>query len=463
MSGQSRSCLALLALIAFAGVPADPPAARFDEWKFDVLHRKNGRRAQGLLVEETPLTVRFRYVIQRPGEPTRAFPATTFARAEIDRIERLGPEDRQVLQNRLQSLDAQLKDEAARMGSLKLRPIPWGQDGQRAGLAYGSEQFALRSGATEDTVRLVAVRLEQIYAAYARVLPPRTFDDQPTKILLIPSLAEYRELLQSRGRNLANPALYDAARDEIVCACELDSLLAQKGKVQRKHQQVLERLRQEEAELIRQYKGKVPAKFLKPIKEYRQQVEQANKENEKHFQAATQRSFQVLYHEAFHAYLANFVYPASEGEVPRWLNEGLAQIFETAIIEAGEMRVGHADLDRLTRVKAAVRKQDLIRLPELLNSGGRDFLVAHANDRAVSDRHYLAAWALAFYLTFERHKLGTPELDEYTRACKRGADPLEAFQTFVHQPLPQFEKAWHQYLLELRSDGSTDKPVERRE
>src|SRR2546421_330770 len=82
--------------------------------------------------------------------------------------------------------------EAARMGSLKLRPIPWGQDGQRAGLAYASEQFALRSGATEDTIRLVAVRLEQIYAAFARVLPPRTVDDKPTTILLMPSLAEYR-------------------------------------------------------------------------------------------------------------------------------------------------------------------------------------------------------------------------------------------------------------------------------
>ena len=41
--------------------------------------------------------------------------------------------------------------------------------------------------------------------------------------------------------------------------------------------------------------------------------------------------------------------------MPRWLNEGLAQIFETAIIEAGELRVGHADAERLARVKEEIR------------------------------------------------------------------------------------------------------------
>jgi len=33
--------------------------------------------------------------------------------------------------------------------------------------------------------------------------------------------------------------------------------------------------------------------------------------------------------------------------VPLWLDEGLAQIFETALVEAGELRVGHAERSRL--------------------------------------------------------------------------------------------------------------------
>src|SRR6516225_9397706 len=60
-----------------------------------------------------------------------------------------------------------------------------------------------------------------------------------------------------------------------------------------------------------------------------------NVKNDGLFKEATRHLFQTLYHEAFHAYLVNFVYPPEDGEAPRWLNEGLAQIFETAIVEAG--------------------------------------------------------------------------------------------------------------------------------
>ena len=450
MSARSLAAPLLFVMLAHAA------AARFDAWKFDVLHLKNGRRVQGLLVEETPQAIRFRYVIQRPGERTSAFPATVFTRAEIERVEPLLPEDRQLLRHRLHAIDERVKNDKEREKSLELRPVPWGNDGPARGLEYASEQFTLRSNAGEDTVRRVAVRLEQIYAAYARVLPPRTFEARPTAILVVQSMAEYRTLLKAQGRNFSNPALYDTARNEIVCASDLKQLDDQLKEVRLSHEQLLARLRKDEAELNRLYKNKVPAKFLQPIKDTRQQIERTNQENEKRFRDATRQFFQVLYHEAFHAYLANYVYPPAEGEVPRWLNEGLAQIFEKAVFEAGEARVGHADPDRLKAVKSAVRKQELIRLPELLTSSGRDFLVAHATDREVSDRHYLASWALAFYLTFERRKLGTPEFDRYTRACKGGANPLEAFQSLVNQPLPQFERAWHAYLLELRHDGTKE-------
>ena len=86
-------------------------------------------------------------------------------------------------------------------------------------------------------------------------------------------------------------------------------------------------------------------------------------------------------------------------KVPRWLNEGLAQIFESAVAEAGELRVGQADPARLARVKRALqqtRKPDcLVSVADLLKARPRDFVVAHASGKQVADRHYLAAWALA--------------------------------------------------------------------
>ena len=148
------------------------------------------------------------------------------------------------------------------------------------------------------------------------------------------------------------------------------------------------------------------------------------------------------------------MYPPPAPGPPRWLNEGLAQIFETAVVEAGELRVGHADRDRLARVKDAVRKGQMVPLSKLLRSNSGDFLAAHAADREASGMNYLTAWAVAFHLTFERNMLGTPYLDRYFGALARKADPDTAFDDLVGQTVPAYEAALHQYLLQLQPDGT---------
>ena len=129
-------------------------------------------------------------------------------------------------------------------------------------------------------------------------------------------------------------------------------------------------------------------------------------------------------------------------------------MFETAVVEAGELRVGHADRDRLARAKEAVRKGELVPLERLLRSEPKDFLAAHAGDRPATDAHYLTAWGLAMHLTFERPLLGTPLLERYFRALADGADAGIAFADLVRQPLPGYEAAFHQYLLQLQPDGT---------
>lgn len=443
-----------LLLLALAQA-AEPP--HVEDWKYDVVRLKNGRELRGLVEEETPRAVRFRYIKRSPGSPTVVF-TTSFEPREVRQIERLSPEDRAGLAARIRALDRTGEGENALMEDLELRSVPWGKGG--SGLSYTSDQFVLVSNAREAVVRRAAVRLEQIYAAYMRFLPPRYPAGKPTRILLVHSLAEYRELLRGQGQDLLNPALYDPARNEVVCASELEWLGDELERISKAHAERWKKLCESETEYRRFFKGAELARWLAPVLKTRKQIKEADRANEEAFQRATERLFRTLYHEAFHAYLATFVYPPAEAEVPRWLNEGLAQIFETAILEAGELRVGHADKDRLARVKAALRREELVPLPELLRSGARHFLVAHGTDQEVSNRYYLASWALAFHLMFEQRRLGTPELDVYVRAAKAGADPLEAFQKLVHQPLEEFEKAYHQYLLHLRSDGSVARPGE---
>jgi hypothetical protein len=453
---RSLSAWTCGALIALALVlPAAEPRTPVSEWKFEVLHQKNGRILKGLVLKETADAIEFQAVLQAPGRPTHTV-FTRFSPEEVARIDRLGGRDRETLAARLKALDPGGEGEKRWMRELELKRVPWGQDGKQA-LSYPSDHFVLISDAREDIVRRAAVRLEQIYGAYARFLPPRRSSADPTTIRLVQSLAEYRAMMRGEGRDLLNPAFYDPAGNRIVCASDLERLGDQLQRAEEHHRQVLEDLKHQEAELRRLYDGKVPAGLMAPIQKTRKQVHDAEVGNRIKFDKETPRLFQLLYHEAFHAYLANFVYSPAEAEVPRWLNEGLAQIFETAIVEAGELRVGHADAERLARVKTAVRRGELTRLTDLLRSGPRQFLVVHASDQRGSDRAYLTSWALAFYLTFHERLLGTPRLDAYVHALKRGADPLVEFQRLVGKPLPQFEKEFHQYLLDLRADGTVKK------
>jgi len=447
----SRSCVGILALVLWCFLSI---ARADEEWQFDLLRLKNGTTFPGMLLEENGNTIKFRCVRRSPGSPTVVI-TTSFNRHEIDRIEKLDAKNREILDGRLKALDPTGKGESTRMEYLELEAVLWLKDGDPPGLRYGSEHFVLISNAREDIVRRAAVRLEQIYAAFGRYLPPRRQNGKPTTIYLVRSLDEYQVLLTNQGRNIFHPALYDAQRNQILCASDLQRLGDELEHVRKKHRQILDQLKDNEADLNRLYKGKIPAAIREPIQNKRQEIYNANVKNDGLFKEATRHLFQTLYHEAFHAYLVNFVYPPEDGEAPRWLNEGLAQIFETAIVEAGELRAGHADPERLGRLKAIGRKGEFLALGELLESGPKNFLVNHTSDLKISDRYYLHSWALAFYLTFDCRLLGTPGMDQYIQSLKRGTDPSEAFQKLVGMPLGRFEKEFHRYVLKLRPDGST--------
>jgi hypothetical protein len=452
--------LCALLIVALAAPGSAQPPSTTETWKFDVIYLKSGRRVQGLLLKETPSLIAFQPVIQEPGKPTRPAPFTSeYEPGLIDHIDRLEPDERKRLSERLAALAI---SEAEAVKSLRLEPVPRGPGGE-AGWRYRAQHFILLSDAREEIVRQAALRLEQIYAAYSRILPPRRPQAQPTEIRLIASEAQYQEMLKSQGRNLVNPAFFDAARNRILWDCDLQRLSDARDRKRKEHEQLRERLNKQEAEWSKVYHGRIPADLLKKLAGDRQKIDQADTDIQRRFDDARQRFYRILYHEAFHAYLANFVYSPSDCDVPRWLNEGLAQIFETALLEAGELRVGHADPDRLARVKESLRKDEPVSLNELLHSGAEQFLVGHGSDRLAADRHYLASWALAYFLTFQRHKLGTPEMDEYVRTLKHGADPVEAFRALVKEPLPEFEEELHRFLRCLRSDGTTGALLNRPE
>ncbi|MFL5342166.1 MAG: DUF1570 domain-containing protein [Gemmataceae bacterium] len=450
---QSVSAVVLLLCAALAR--ADNPApTQAQAWKFDVVTLKTNppRVLVGLLGDETPRGVRFRVVQRNPGRPTLIFP-TLLKRDEIAQIVRLGEEDRKLLQERIQEIEQNAPEaEKERLGALELQPIVWaGKPG--AGWRYTSDYFDLSSNAPEEIVRRAALRLEQIYTAYSRLLPPRHQGGRPTAVLLLTNVADYNRMLLEQKQPFLNPAFYDPAGNRIVCASNLDELGRSLAAVRQFHQRMRADLEKHEVEYAKLYKGKELTKMLQPIAEKRRELNAADVRNNQIFDQATKFLFATLFHEAFHAYLASFVYPPP-GELPRWLNEGLAQIFETALLDGADLRVGHADAARLGRAKDALKKNELVPVADMLKSGPKQFLLVHVGDKQVSDRYYLTAWGLAQYLTFERRLLGSAALDRYVEALRDGRDVRKAFEELIGQPLPQFETDFRRYLQLLQLDGS---------
>lgn len=463
MATPSLSRLPILFALLLPFLLPGAAAAQGDDWKYDVVILKANRKVlRGLLVDYTDSApqVEIRVVVRKPGERTRV-ETHIYERKEIESVELLDDRDRELLLARLKALDVTGKELAERIRKLELERVPWDRDGKKQAFRYEGTHFVLVASVNEDLFRRVAVRLAQVYNAYSRLLPPRQHTARPTSLLLAGTLLDYQAILRERGHNFFNPAFYDPLRNEIVCGSDLERLGAQLEAARKEHQKLRDDLKLREIELAKVYKNRVPRELLRPVNEARAQIKAAEEANDKLFQEATRLLLQRLYHETFHAYLGTFVYPADQDELPRWLNEGLAQIFETALFEADEVRIGHADPERLRRAQAALANGDLVPLHELLRSGPKQFVVAHASDRQTSDRFYLTSWALASYLAFEHKVLGTAALDAYARATHRKDDPVEAFCRLLDRSpsrLPQLEREFRAYVQHLRTNGTVARP-----
>jgi hypothetical protein len=386
---------------------------------------------------------------------------------QIADIQRLDPQERQQSRERFEQFINRGRVEAARLDNLPLERI---NEGNQDAWRYRGEWFTLESHTSEALTRLFVTRLEQLFTAFLRVLPPRTSRQGELRVVVFGASESYQALARSLGAPVQNAAFYHPARNLVAAGSDLARLSAQLRQIQSQHDALrteLERLRKELPQRLERRRAQLAAATIsesdrrksmssyssqlnKEISAREKKLQEYDRANEAAFQQHAGRTLALLRHEAFHAYLENYVYPQSRHDVPRWLNEGLAQVFENGVLEADTFRVDLLSKSVLSQLEADFASQSTT-LAKVLAADHRSFLVPHDADVA-SKIHYAYAWALAHYLAFVRPVLGSRALDEYVAAEAADQQPVARFERLVDQPLSEFEAQWRQWVISQKTD-----------
>lgn len=453
------------AFVAGQSVPTSQPAPLGgNEWQLEEVVTHDGRRYQGLIESRDDYWLRMIRIF-RPAGREMYLVIQPLEASGIARIERLAPADRELLRRRIHEFRHRAVIEGGRMDAVRMSLV------ERDGVhfhRYRGRWFELESTADESTTRRIIVRADQVFTAYRQLLPARVEPPRPLRLLILSSMDEYRGVLARLGLRIDNPACYLRESNLVVVGSDLARHSATLAGIESRHEEIRleleglegalpDRLAALGAQLRQQGHPRSQAtklllierrKIEDQIAEKQRELERCDRENAETFRQIARRMFVRLYHEAFHAYLENYAYPQAQHCVPTWLNEGLAVLFSGGLLESDTLRVDAPNREALEWLRTDLRGTSPLSLATLLDLDQQGFLLVD-NAAAAAQRNYVYAWALTYYLAFERRLLDTPAFDAFV-APANGTSPRVRFETLVGASLAEFEPAWRAYMTKLR-------------
>ncbi len=161
------------------------------------------------------------------------------------------------------------------------------------------------------------------------------------------------------------------------------------------------------------------------------------------------QTFQVLQHEGFHQFAFNHL----GKDLPTWINEGLAQYFEDAIIVGEKMITGLANARRVQQVRHALDSNTAIDFAQLVNfSHERWADTLHSNpDHAAL--MYAQSWSIVFFLIHGENDRYQTAFSHYLQKVSAGRDHQTAFkEAFGKDSLRPLAKHWTHFANQQQPD-----------
>lgn len=427
----------------------------------EMVELRDNRQYRGYIESEDAAWL-YMASIHRPNGRPMFLVIHPIERSLIKRIVRLDDQQRAVLRKQI---DAFIHRAQIERGRMKAKELTLAQHEGRHFHSYRGKWFTLESNTDEPTTRRIVVRIEQVFTAFRQVLTPQAEPQRPLRILVFGSMDDYRNYLKQLGLNITSPACFIEDDNRIVAGCNLVTVADQLAKINARHDQLRAELEREQANLDALLadqgqrlaaQGVSRAEIARTLRSFGAQqqrvIEQKQRElntldrtNARVFDQATTEMFTRLYHEAFHAYLENYVFSSKTHDVPLWLNEGLATMLERGLLESETLRIDAPNSDALKRLKADLAAGRPLPLEEVLSGDSRRFL-----QNPDADLYYAYSWGLVYYLAFERDLLESAALREYVAPKAAAVAPIARFEKLIGEPLDAFETRWRAYILQLR-------------
>lgn len=339
-------------------------------------------------------------------------------------------------------------------------------------------RFTLRSAAAPTVTARIAAHLTRCCDRYQLVWPPQPAAQPgakptPIQVELFGTLDDYRSALAARRLKLSNPACFIADENIVLLGFDGARFGGQLDALQKRTAALtdaLASLRTAHADRVKEdeerfrLQGTPPAvrkdlkqrrlqEFNKAESKARQALAEAEQANAGEFDRLARDLLAAAAHEMFHAYVHHRVYTPERGQLPRWLDEGMAQVVEHAAWRDNRLPP-EPPVELVRRVKAAhqaaakerVAAFDLI---AVLDAGSDDFraVADSGSDDGAQARNYLAAWCLTQFLLSSGDLKPGEALDRYV--ADRRTPPKARFERWLGRSTTDVEQQWRAWIERL--------------
>lgn len=149
----------------------------------------------------------------------------------------------------------------------------------------------------------------------------------------------------------------------------------------------------------------------------------------------------TLQHEAFHQFAHNAISP----DLPIWLNEGMAQVFEEGLWTGRKFILGQVPPRRLRQLKADIEAGRLFDFRAFMATTAEQWSKTLTGDANRGATQYNQAWAMTHYLIHGENGTLRPRVIRLLQLIHGGMDPEEAWRTAFSANYAGFQRkfiAW---------------------